>query len=122
MAIVKTTSRSHIPVRFTDIKPGWTEGGSGGSRVTLVIEGAIQAESVVGIPEGHTIVMCYSSEASGKATKIGFSDDGVAFLGDDSMLMESLKLHKFYIPNGATHVHFEGTHASGTTYVNFVTG
>jgi len=53
---------------------------------------------------------------------IGFNAIAGDSNGNNSLRIEAGKSHKFYVPNGATHVHVEGQGASGTKYCYVVTG
>ena len=65
-----------------------------------------------------TVLYLYCEELS----SIGFDAQSGDINGNDSLRVPSGKVHKFLIPNGATHVHVEGLGASGNKYRYIVTG
>jgi hypothetical protein len=67
---------------------------------------------------GHTILYVYPDELS----SIGFDTTSGDSNGNNSLRIEAGKMQKFYIPNGATHVHIEGQGASGDKFCYVVTG
>jgi hypothetical protein len=91
----------------------WTEA----SRGTTCSSGT-NDEVNIALPDGHTILYVYCEELC----SIGFNATAGDSNGNDSLRIESGKSHKFYVPNGATHVHIEGQGASGTKYCYVVTG
>jgi len=91
----------------------WTEA----SRGTTCSSGT-NDEVNIALPDGHTVLYVYCDELC----SIGFNATAGDSNGNDSLRIESGKSHKFYVPNGATHVHIEGQGASGTKYCYVVTG
>ena len=72
----------------------------------------------IAIPTGHTLLYVYPDELS----SIGFDTTSGDSNGNNSLRIEAGKMQKFYIPNGATHVHIEGQGASGDKFCYVVTG
>ena len=88
------------------------------TKITTSCSSGTNDEINIAIPTGHTILYVYPDELS----SIGFDTTSGDSNGDNSLRIEAGKMQKFYIPNGATHVHIEGQGASGDKFCYVVTG
>ncbi len=128
MVIAKTTSRGPVTLRESlTAGRGWRE-----YTRQLIHQGSLNegaggnVESATELEDGHRVIYALPNCPEGTPCRVGFSSTGgSAVLSASSLLIPGCSLSRLSIPNGATHVHFEGTisgQGGNDFYVHFASG